>query len=143
MCRLGRSTARSTARECLLSGNGPVDQAVDRLAIAQLAVDRPIDRPSQLSKNRSLAVDRQQYRLLSWLPTGRFLEPIKWGSLGLFSTRFQESFWATFSYSYKWFYPHVLESIFPNQKESLSRVFKSDFFEFFTTHSILIFLTHT
>ena len=32
---------------------------------------------------------------------------------------------------------------FPNQKESLSRVFKSDFFEFFTTYSIIIFLTHT
>ena len=41
---------RSTARDYLLSGNGPVDRAVDRLAIAQLAVDRPVDPPSERSK---------------------------------------------------------------------------------------------
>ena len=38
--------SRSTTRELLLSENGPVDRAFNRQAIAQLAVDRPVDRPS-------------------------------------------------------------------------------------------------
>ena len=69
--------------------------------------------------------------------------PINWGSHGLFYTRFQESFWDNFSYSYQWLYPHVLEPIFSNQKRVYQEAFQSEFLEFFTTYSILIFLTHT
>ena len=42
-------------------------------------------------------------------------------------------FEASFSYSFKRFSPLVLEPNTSIQKESLSRVFKSDFLEFFTT----------
>ena len=130
----GRSTTRSTTREPLLSGNGPIDQAVDRCVICQFTVDRPVDRWHNGQKSDrwpvDRAVDRQQFRLLSWTPTTTFLKPIKGASLGLFSTRFKESFWASFFYFFQWFYPHVLKPIFPNQKESLSRVFKSDLLSF-------------
>jgi len=76
-------------------------------------------------------------------PTASFWMPIYWGSLRLFSTRFEESFCASFSYLFQWFPPHILEKIFSNQKESLSRGFQKWFFEFFITNSILVFLTHT
>ena len=112
--------SRSTAREPLLSGNGPVDRAVDRWVICQAKVDRSVDRRHNGQKfDRWLidqAVDHQQSRLLIWTPTARFWMPIYWGSLGLFSTRFQEIFWANFSYLFQWFPPHVLEQIFPNKK---------------------------
>ena len=121
----GRSTARSIARECLLSGNGPVDRPSQRLKNRPLAVDQ--------------AVDRQQSELLSWLPTGRFLEPIKRGSLGLFYIRFQVGLWASFSYTSKCLSPLVLESKLPYQKESLSRVFSKEFFLSFLPQSFLVF----
>ena len=125
---------RSTARELLLSGNSPVDRAVDRWAIALKPVDRPVDWPSQRSKNRPLAVDqavdRQQCRLLIWTPAASFLMPINWGSHGLFYTRFEVGFWASFFYSIKCLSSLVLEPNTSIQKESLSRVFKSDFLYF-------------
>ena len=93
---LGRLTARSTVRECLLSGNGPVDRAVDRWVIAQF----PIDRSAQRSIIRPFAVDRavdrQQTDLLTWPLTAIFWEPINWDSLRLFSTRFQVGFQDSF-----------------------------------------------
>ena len=84
---------------------------------------------------RNLTVGRSTGRLtanslLTRPPTTIFWSLFIWGSLGLFSKRFEESFWDSFSYPYQWFYPHVLEPIFSYQKESLSRVFKRDFLSF-------------
>ena len=49
----------------------------------------------------------------------------------------------SFSYSIKRFSPLVLERNTSIQKESLSRVFKSDFLVFSTTTSVLMFLSQT
>ena len=131
MHRLGRSTARSTARECLLSKNGLVDRVIDRWAIALKAVDRPINRPSQRSKNRPLAVDRvvdrQQCRLLTRPPTAIFWSLFIWGSHGLFSTRFEVGF----QYLSKCLSPLVLEPNTFISTGEFSRVFcKRDFLSF-------------
>ena len=75
-----RSTGRSTVRElCYLHpGHGwPTGRPVAQQSeIRPLAVHRPVDWPSQRSKNRLLAVDRavdrQQCRLLIWTPTAIF-----------------------------------------------------------------------
>ena len=128
---------RSTARELCSLDLAPVDRAVDRQRASalciQASVDRVVDRGTTVG-NPTIGgrrpVDRQQDFLLSWTPTVIFFRPINWGCFGLFSIRFEESFWASFFYSYQWFYPHILEPIFSNQKESLSRVFKSDFLSF-------------
>ena len=48
-------------------------------------------------------------------------------------------FGASFSYSFKRFSPLILEPNTSIRKESLSRVFKSDFLVFSTTTSILVF----
>jgi len=142
----GRSTAQSTARKPLLSENGPVDQTVDRWVICLAMIDRLVDRWHNGQKSDhwpiDRAVDRQQSRLLIWTPTANFWRPIYWGSLGLFYIRFQKSFWASFSYLFQWFPPHVLEPIFQIKRRVLSRGFQKWFFEFFTTCSILVFLTH-
>ena len=50
--------------------------------------------------------------------------------LDYFLKDFKRVFGLVFPNLYQWFYPYVLEPIFPNQKESLSRVFKSDFLSF-------------
>ena len=52
-------------------------------------------------------------------------------------------FEASFSYSFKRFSPLVFEPNTSIQKESLSRVFKSDFLVFSTTTSILIFFSQS
>ena len=65
---------RSTAREPLLSENGPVDRAVDRRVICQFTVDRPVDRWHNGQKSNRWPVDRQQGDLLSWPPTATFLK---------------------------------------------------------------------
>ena len=130
----GRSTARSTARESLLFRNSRIDRAVDWQKMSALCIEATVDRWLNGQKSDrwlvNQAVDRQQSRLLTRPPMVIFWSLFIWGSLALFSTRFKESFWANFSYPYQWFYPHVLEPIFPNQKESLSRVLKSDFLSF-------------
>ena len=68
-----------------------------------------------------------------------FWEPINWGSLGLFSIRFEVGFQDSFSYS-KYLSLLVLE---PNTSISKGEFFKSvlkkRFLEFFTTKSILVF----
>ena len=67
--------------------------------------------------------------------------------MGLFYVRFCRSFSSglctSFSYSFKSFSLLVFEPNISIQKESLSRVFKSDFLMFSTTTSILIFLSQT
>jgi len=98
----GRSTGRSNPKHGRPVGcNG---QKCDRW---------PVDRP----------VNGQQYLLLSWPPTASFWEPIKWGSLGLFKTRFWVGFQASFPYLSKKFSPLFLELILPYQKESIQQCF--------------------
>jgi len=59
---------------------------------------------------------------------------INWGSLELFSTRFEVGFQASFSYLSECLSPLVLEQILPYQKESFLRVFcKRDFLSFSST----------
>jgi len=76
-------------------------------------------------------------------PTASFWNLYKGGYFGLFSKRFQESFWASLTYLFQWFFSTSFRANTSIQKESLSRVFKSDFLVFFTTNSILVFLTNT
>ena len=72
---------------------------------------------------------------------GHILGAINWASLRLFSTRFQVSFQASFSYTSKCLYPLVLEQNTSISKGEFLRVFQKRFFEFFTTQSILF--SHT
>ena len=60
----------------------------------------------------------------------RFLEPIKWGSLGLFKLRFLESFKASFSYLLQIFSPLVLEQILPFKRRVYQEGFKNDSLSF-------------
>ena len=91
----------------------------------------PVDRP----------VDRQQNLLLSWLPTASFWSPIKWGSLGLFYTRFQEGFKASFSHLLEVFSTCFRANISISKGEIFKSVFKRDFFSF--SQLYLVFLTQT
>ena len=93
------------AQTCTTSlARGPVDRpgrsAESSALCIQASVDRVVDR---WHNGRNFdrwpvdrAVDRQQRPLLIWPPTVIFWEPINWGSLGLFSTRFEVSFQASF-----------------------------------------------
>ena len=56
-------------------------------------------------------------------PTSIFFRPISWGCFVLLSTRFLESFQASFSYLSKYLSPLVLGLIFPYQKESFQECF--------------------
>ena len=76
-----------------------------------------------------------------WPITASFWSPINWAIWGLFYIRFEEEFWASFSYSFQWLYPQVLEPIFPNQKGVYQECFKRDFLEFFLHHFNPCFLT--
>ena len=127
--RVGRPT-RSTPRELCSLDLAPVDQAVDRQRACFLysGLGRPGDRPvAQRSEIWPLA-GRPGGRPTTGFPAeldpnGYIFEAYK---LGLFSTRFLESFQSSFSYLTKCLSPLVLEPIFSYQKESLSRVFSKE-----------------
>ena len=134
-------------RELLLSGKprstGPVDR---QRALLSVPVPRSTGRSTAGSTVRILTVGRSTGRSTdrpTWLPTASFSSSINWDFWGLFSTRFRRSFWASFSYSFQWLYPQVLEPIFPNQKSVYQECFKSDFLEFSSTISILVFSHNT
>ena len=125
----------------------PIDRGLDTESRSSLPVDRPINQDriprAELSGGRLARsfghpakqavhvcahlspgpVDRQQRQLLIWPLTAIFWEPINWGSLGLFSTRFQVNFQASFSYLSKCLSSLVLEQILSYQR----RVFQECF----------------
>ena len=118
----GRSTDSVDRRELLLSGKprstGPVDR--QRTLFSVPGLGRP---------GRSTAA-----------PTVRNLTVGGWP--GRSTVSHQGWFFAptaSFSYSFQWLYPQVLEPIFPNQKSVYQECFKSDFLEFSSTISILVF----
>ena len=124
-----RSTGRSIGQiDCsLYPGHGRSGRSIEAPTVRNLTVG---GRPTTV-----WAVNFPQ-RLV-------FLAYKKGGLYGLFSIRFLVGFGASFSYSFKRFSPLVLEPNTSIQKKNLSRVFKSDFLVFFTTNSILVFLTNT
>ena len=98
--RDGRPT-RSTVQRALLSGKAPVDRPVDRTESSALCilatVDRPVDRcPNGRKNDRWRSTGRSTDRPSGFI-TASFWSPINWAIWGLFSTRFLESFWASFS----------------------------------------------
>ena len=138
----GRSTDLVDLRELLLSGKprstGPVDRQRSLFSVPGSgrpgrSTDAPTVRNLTVGRSTGRSTDRP-----TWLPTASFSTPINWGFWGLFHTRFWSEFWASFFNSLKRFSPLVLEPNTFIQKESLSRVFKSDFLAFSTTTSILI-----
>ena len=81
------------------------------------AVGQPPGRPANGQKSDRWPVDRAvdcpAVQIADLDLTASFWMPIYWSSLGLFYTRFQESFWASFSYSIKCLFLLVLEPILP------------------------------
>ena len=157
-----RSTGRSTdvhrrARQCILEGRStdPVDRqrasalwkcpgrpggrpAESSALCSRVSVDRPVDRcPNGQKNDRWRSTDSS-----FWLPTASFSSSINWDVWGMFSIRFQEEFWASFSHLFQWLYPQVWEQISPIKRGVLSRVFKSDFWVFLH-HFNPSFLTQT
>ena len=129
----GQSTGSVDCQRALLSGSGPDRPGSRSAKSSALCIHASVDQ----------AVDRQQRQLLIWPPTAIFWEPINWGSLGLFSTRFKVGFQASFSYLSECLSPLILEQILSYQKESFSSVFcKRDFLSFSST-ILSSFITHT
>ena len=131
----GRSTGpvdrcAQTCTACLASR--PVDRAVDRPKSSALWIwPRSIGRSTGGTTVRNLTVGRSpDGRLTAEIPaelspTVSFWILFIWGSFGLFLTRFEVDFQASFFCLSKYLSPLVLELIPSYQKESLPRVFST------------------
>ena len=90
---------RSTGRELLLSVSRPrsTGRSTDGTTLRNLTVGRSTGQSTDSRKVAELS------------PTASFWSLFIWGCFGLFSIRFQESFWASFSYLSQCLSPLVLE----------------------------------
>ena len=138
----GQSTDPVDRRELLLSGK-PRSTGRELCSLSSATVDRPVDRSLNGQNSDRWPVDRAIDRQANLAPTASFSSSINWGIWGLFSTRFWSGFWDSFSNSFQSFSHLFREQIFPIKRGVYQECFKSDFLEFSSTISILIFLTNT
>ena len=75
-------------------------------------------------------------------PSTGFWSLFIWGSHGLFSIRFEESFWSSFVYLFQWLYPQVLELYFEIKREFIKRVFQVIYLSF-SPHIPSLFFSQT
>ena len=156
--RPGRSTDVHR-RACLCALEGRSTETVDPPeSLCSLEnPDRPSGRPTEnlfsVPEARSTAAPTVRKMTVGGRPDGRpsghlaptasFSNSINWGIWGMFLIRFEENFWASFSYPYKSFFSINLRANISYQKGSFIKSVRSDFLEFFLHHSHPCFLTNT